>query len=35
MMAQRPRNYDVLTRPWRTVIGSIHPDDESLPKETS
>ena len=24
------RRYDRLTRPWRTVIGPIHPDDEHL-----
>ena len=23
-------HYDTLTRPWRTVIGPIHPDDEEL-----
>lgn len=23
-------HYDTLTRPWRTVVGSIHPDDEPL-----
>jgi len=22
--------YDALTKPWRTVIGPIHPDDEDL-----
>lgn len=24
------KHYDVLTRPWRTIIGPIHPDDENL-----
>ena len=23
-------DYDILTRPWRTVIGPIHPDDEEV-----
>ena len=25
--------YNTLTRPWRTVIGPIHPDDPELPNE--
>ncbi|MBE3133852.1 MAG: hypothetical protein IMZ55_10275, partial [Acidobacteria bacterium] len=25
-----PAQYDKLTRPWRTVIGKIHPDDPDL-----
>lgn len=24
-------HYDTLTRPWRTAIGPVHPDDEVLP----
>ena len=24
-------HYDTLTRPWRTVIGPVHPDDAPLP----
>lgn len=25
--------YDTLTRPWRTIIGPIHPDDPNMTKE--
>ena len=31
----RTEHYDTFTRPWRTVIGPIHPDDPELPGDGS